>query len=81
MSSYFQLTLICMVMLNLGIFNWVGQMMKIRDRIVHFEKLDLEMERSRNQLEEMKNLLFADQLNVFFHTRRARKAEDRVEKC
>ncbi|CAA7025172.1 unnamed protein product [Microthlaspi erraticum] len=55
------------------------EMMKIRDRIVHFEKLDLEMERSRNQLEEMKNLLFADQLNVFFHTRRARKAEDRVE--
>uniref|UniRef100_A0A1J3D5G7 SWI/SNF complex subunit SWI3B n=1 Tax=Noccaea caerulescens TaxID=107243 RepID=A0A1J3D5G7_NOCCA len=57
------------------------EMMKIRDRIVHFEKLDLEMERSRNQLEEMKNLLFADQLNVFFHTRRARKAEDRVDKC
>lgn len=54
-------------------------MKKIRDRIVHFEKLDLEMERSRKQLEEMKNLLFADQLNIFFHTRKARKSEDRVE--
>ncbi|KFK31030.1 hypothetical protein AALP_AA6G059000 [Arabis alpina] len=55
------------------------EMIKIRDRIVHFEKLDLEMERSRKQLEEMKNLLFADQLNIFFHTRKSRKAEDRVE--
>ncbi|KAF2566301.1 hypothetical protein F2Q68_00027910 [Brassica cretica] len=55
-------------------------MMKIRDRIVHFEKLDLEMERSRKQLEEMKNLLFTDQLNIFFHTRRSRKAEDRAER-
>ncbi|KAF3577758.1 hypothetical protein DY000_02035164 [Brassica cretica] len=55
------------------------EMMKIRDRIVHFEKLDLEMERSRKQLEEMKNLLFSDQLNIFFHTRRSRKAEDRAE--
>ncbi|WZZ55144.1 SWI/SNF complex subunit SWI3B [Brassica napus] len=55
------------------------EMMKIRDRIVHFEKLDLEMERSRKQLEEMKNLLFTDQLNIFFHTRRSRKAEDRAE--
>ncbi|VVB02003.1 unnamed protein product [Arabis nemorensis] len=55
------------------------EMVKIRDRIVHFEKLDLEMERSRKQLEEMKNLLFADQLNIFFHTRRSRKAEDKVE--
>ena len=54
-------------------------MMKIRDRIVHFEKLDLEMERSRKQLEEMKNLLVSDQLNIFFHTRRSRKAEDRAE--
>ncbi|XP_018477285.1 SWI/SNF complex subunit SWI3B [Raphanus sativus] len=55
------------------------EMMKIRDRIVHFEKLDLEMERSRKQLEEMKNLLFTDQLNIYFHTRRSRKAEDRAE--
>ncbi|XP_023640814.1 SWI/SNF complex subunit SWI3B isoform X2 [Capsella rubella] len=55
------------------------EMKKIRDRIVHFEKLDLEMERSRKQLEEMKNLLFTDQLNIFFHTRKARKSEDRVE--
>ncbi|CAL9235413.1 unnamed protein product [Arabidopsis halleri] len=55
------------------------EMKKIRDRIVHFEKLDLEMERSRKQLEEMKNLLFVDQLNIFFHTRKARASEDRVE--
>ncbi|ESQ51958.1 hypothetical protein EUTSA_v10016607mg [Eutrema salsugineum] len=55
------------------------EMTKIRDRIVHFEKLDLQMERSRKQMEEMKNLLFVDHLNIFFHTRRARKAEDRVE--
>ncbi|KAG7573503.1 SWIRM domain [Arabidopsis suecica] len=55
------------------------EMKKIRDRIVHFEKLDLEMERSRKQLEEMKNLLFVDQLNIFFHTRKARTSEDRVE--
>ncbi|KAG2308957.1 hypothetical protein Bca4012_082104 [Brassica carinata] len=55
------------------------EMMKIRDRIVHFEKLDMEMERSRKQLEDMKNLLFTDQLNIYFHTRRSRKAEDRAE--
>ncbi|XP_010469452.1 PREDICTED: SWI/SNF complex subunit SWI3B-like isoform X2 [Camelina sativa] len=55
------------------------EMKKIRDRIVHFEKLDLEMERSRKQLEDMKNLLFTDQLNIFFHTRKARKSEDRVD--
>ncbi|KAJ0259836.1 SWI/SNF complex subunit SWI3B [Hirschfeldia incana] len=55
------------------------EMIKIRDRIVHFEKLDLEMERSRKQLEEMKNLLFTDQLNIYFHTRRSRKAEDKAE--
>lgn len=54
-------------------------MRKIRERIVHFEKLDLEMERSRKQLEEMKNLLFVDQLNIFFHTKRARKAGDKVD--
>lgn len=59
--------------------DWGIQMKKIRDKIVHFEKLDLEMERSRKQLEEMKNLLFTDQLNIFFHTRKARKDEDRVE--
>lgn len=55
------------------------EMKKIRDRIVHFEKLDLEMERSRKQLEEVRNLLFVDQLNIFFHTRKARKTEDRIE--
>ncbi|CAN8285206.1 unnamed protein product [Cochlearia groenlandica] len=57
------------------------QMMKIRDRIVHFEKMDIEIERSRKQLEEMKNLLFVDKLNIFFHTRRARQGEeDRVSR-
>ncbi|XP_010530262.1 PREDICTED: SWI/SNF complex subunit SWI3B [Tarenaya hassleriana] len=52
------------------------KMKNIRDRIIHFENLDLKMEKSRKQLEHMKNLLFADQLNIFFHTRRTRKTED-----
>ncbi|XVE94359.1 hypothetical protein REPUB_Repub02eG0002300 [Reevesia pubescens] len=44
------------------------QMKEIQDMILHFEELDLQMEKERQQLEGMKNLFFIDQLNLSFHS-------------
>ena len=41
-------------------------MKEIQDKILHFEELDLQMEKERQQLEGMKNLLFVDQLSLSF---------------
>lgn len=40
---------------------------EIRDKIVQFEELDLHMEQERQQLEQIKNMLFVDQLNVLLN--------------
>ncbi|KAF1002071.1 SWI/SNF complex subunit SWI3B [Apium graveolens] len=43
------------------------QMEEFRKKIIHFEEFDLEVEKESQQLEQLKNLLFADQLALFFH--------------
>ena len=42
------------------------QMKEIRDKIVRFEEFDLHMEKEWQQLKQMKNLLFVDQLTLLF---------------
>ncbi|KAJ7967009.1 SWI/SNF complex subunit SWI3B [Quillaja saponaria] len=49
------------------------QMEEIQDKLVGFEELDLEMEKEWQQLEQMKNMLFVDQLTLQFHGRSASK--------
>ena len=53
-------------------------MKEIQDKILHFEELDLQMEKEWQQLEGMKNLLFLDQLNLLFRKRNALKTEERM---
>lgn len=48
-------------------------MKEIQDKIVHFEALDLQMEKEWRQLEQMKNMLFVDQLTFLFHKSSAQK--------
>lgn len=55
------------------------QMKEIQDKIIRFESLDLQMEEEWKQLEQVKNLLFVDQLSVLFHKSNARKNGDRTE--
>ncbi|THU58512.1 hypothetical protein C4D60_Mb03t15100 [Musa balbisiana] len=43
------------------------QMKEIQDKIVHFEELELLLEKERLQLRHMKDLLFADQLAIMQH--------------
>lgn len=52
---------------------YVIQMKAIQDKFVHFEELDLQIEKERQQLEQMKNLLFADQLTLLFQRSAAKK--------
>lgn len=54
-------------------------MKEIQDKIIRFESLDLQMEEEWKQLEQVKNLLFVDQLSVLFHKSNARKNGDRPE--
>lgn len=49
------------------------QMKEIRDKIVHFEEFELHMEKERQQLQQMKNLLFVDQLTLLFQKAAAPK--------
>lgn len=53
-------------------------MKEIQDKILHFEELDLQMEKELAQLEGMKNLLFVDQLNLLFRRSYALKTEERA---
>ena len=48
-------------------------MKEIQDKIVHFEALDLQMEKEWQQLEQMKNTLFIDQLTLLFNKSSAPK--------
>lgn len=43
------------------------QTKEIHDKIVHFEELDLQMEKKWQQIKQMQNLLFVDQLTLLFH--------------
>ncbi|KAF8406747.1 hypothetical protein HHK36_008839 [Tetracentron sinense] len=43
------------------------QMKEIQDKIVHFEELELHMEKEWQQLQHAKNLLFVDQLTLLHH--------------
>ncbi|XP_057975580.1 SWI/SNF complex subunit SWI3B isoform X2 [Malania oleifera] len=43
------------------------KMKEIWDKIVHFEELDLQMEKEWQQLQNLRNLLFGDQLTLLFH--------------
>ncbi|KAL8233149.1 hypothetical protein R6Q57_002927 [Mikania cordata] len=45
----------------------------IHDKLVHFEELELQMEREWHQLKQMQNQLFADQLTLFFHKKTMEK--------
>lgn len=42
-------------------------MKNIQDKLIRFEDLDLLMEKEGQQLEQMKNMFFLDQLNLLFH--------------
>lgn len=54
-------------------------MKEIQDKIVRFEKLDLQMEKEWQQLEEMKNMLFVDQLSLLLHKTSAPNIGDHAE--
>lgn len=43
------------------------QMKEIQDKIVHFEEFEYQMEKEWEQLQQLKNLLFVDQLTLLFH--------------
>ncbi|KAG5087388.1 hypothetical protein JHK82_054785 [Glycine max] len=49
------------------------QMKNIQDKLVHFEDLDLLMEKEGQQMEQMKNMFFLDQLTLLFHKSSAPK--------
>ncbi|KAF3446935.1 hypothetical protein FNV43_RR12115 [Rhamnella rubrinervis] len=49
------------------------QMKEIQDKIVRFEAMDLQMEKEWQQLEQMKNMLFVDQLTLLFNKSSAQK--------
>ncbi|CAB4278838.1 unnamed protein product [Prunus armeniaca] len=51
------------------------QMKEIQEKIVRFEELDLQMEKERQKLEQMKNMLFVDKLTLSFHKTCAQKTE------
>lgn len=42
------------------------QMKELEDKILHFEEVELQMEKEWKQLSYMKHLLFTDQLNILF---------------
>ncbi|XP_024031149.1 SWI/SNF complex subunit SWI3B [Morus notabilis] len=55
------------------------QMKEVKDKIDRFEALDLHMEKEWQQLEQMKNMLFVDQLTLLFHKNPAQKTGERLE--
>lgn len=55
------------------------QMKRIHDKIVEFEELDLLVEKERQQLDQLKNMLFIDQLMLSFYKNTVRKSGECVE--
>ncbi|XP_057727953.1 SWI/SNF complex subunit SWI3B [Arachis stenosperma] len=55
------------------------QMKNIQDKLLRFENSDLMIEKECQQLEQMKNLLFLDQLSLLFQKQSASKSGERTE--
>ncbi|KAI4336676.1 hypothetical protein L6164_015172 [Bauhinia variegata] len=55
------------------------QMKKIQDKLVHFGDLDLLMYKEWQQLEQMSNMFFVDQLTLVFQRRSATKSGECIE--
>jgi len=51
-------------------------MKDIQGKLVHFEDLDLLMEKESQQLEQMQNMFFLDQLTLLFNKPSAPKTGD-----
>lgn len=54
-------------------------MKEIQDKIVRFEEMDLLMEKEWQQLDQIKNLLFVDQLTLMFHKKSTPKTGELME--
>lgn len=54
-------------------------MKNIQDKLTNFEDLDLLMEKECQQLDQVKNLFFLDQLNLLFHKPSAPKTGENLE--
>ncbi|XP_059633889.1 SWI/SNF complex subunit SWI3B [Cornus florida] len=55
------------------------QMKKFQDKVICFEEFELQMEREWQQLQQMKNMLFVDQLTLFCHKTSVPKTGERTE--
>ncbi|KAL7174912.1 hypothetical protein ACSBR2_028678 [Camellia fascicularis] len=55
------------------------QMKEIQDKISYFEEFELQMDREWQQLQQMKNLLFVDQLTLHFHQSAAPKIAESIQ--
>ncbi|GFY86329.1 switch subunit 3 [Actinidia rufa] len=55
------------------------QMKEIQDKISHFEEFESQVEREWQQLQQMKNTLFVDQLTLLFNKTPAPKAGESVQ--
>ncbi|CAI0381529.1 unnamed protein product, partial [Linum tenue] len=50
------------------------QMKQIQEKIIHFEEVDSQIEKEWKQMEQMRDILFYDQLNLLKHERAIRKS-------
>ncbi|KAK4275034.1 hypothetical protein QN277_018177 [Acacia crassicarpa] len=55
------------------------QMKNIRDKLVRFEDLDLLLEKKRQQLEQIKNVLYVDKLTLLFQRRSTPKTGEHTD--
>ncbi|KAK9270353.1 hypothetical protein L1049_025932 [Liquidambar formosana] len=54
------------------------QMKEIQEKIIHFEEFEIQMEKEWKQLQQVKSLLFADQLSLLFHKTAAPKSGENM---
>lgn len=52
------------------------EMKKIRDKLAHYEQMELQLEKERHQLQQMKHQLFLDQLTILLHRIAASKSPE-----
>ncbi|CAI9117111.1 OLC1v1018448C1 [Oldenlandia corymbosa var. corymbosa] len=57
--------------LEKAVSNIAVQAKEIHDKIVHFEELDIELEKEFQQMQQLKDALFVDQLTLMFHQKGA----------
>ncbi|KAM1123905.1 hypothetical protein COP2_005395 [Malus domestica] len=55
------------------------QLREIQKKIIRFEALDLQMEKEWEQLEQMRSMLFVDQMTLLFNKSSAPKTTERAE--